>query len=87
LTRPPGKQDEQNVEKDGVDMEILQRMIKKLSNEIVDMKINVGEGTFNQIPYNPSFKIPQPYKFVEPPPINLNLDLGDVDSDSFFTYN
>jgi hypothetical protein len=29
LTRPPGKQVEQNTEKDGVDMEILQRMIKK----------------------------------------------------------
>jgi hypothetical protein len=30
-----------------MDMEILQRIVKKLSNEIVDMKRNVGEGTSN----------------------------------------
>jgi hypothetical protein len=87
LTRPPGKQVEQNTEKDGVDMESLQRMIKKLSNEIVDMKRNAGEGTSNQRPYRPFFKIPPPYKAIEPPPTNLNIDLGDVASDSFCTYH
>jgi hypothetical protein len=43
LTRPPGKQVEQHVEKDNTDMESLQRMVKKLSNEIVDMKRNAGK--------------------------------------------
>jgi hypothetical protein len=50
LTRPQEKQVDQNNEKYGVDMESLQRMIKKMSNEIVDMKINAGEGTSNQRP-------------------------------------
>jgi hypothetical protein len=34
-------------------MERLQRMVKKLSNEIVDMKRNTGEGTSNPRPYKP----------------------------------
>jgi hypothetical protein len=67
LTMTQGKQVDQNNEKDSTDMESLQRMIKKLSNEIVDMKINVGEGTSNQRPYRPFFKIPPPFKSIEPP--------------------
>jgi hypothetical protein len=67
LTRPLGKQAEQNPEKDNVDMESLQRMVKKLSNEIVDMKRNVGEGTSNPRPYKPFFRKPSPYKAIEPP--------------------
>jgi hypothetical protein len=41
LTQPLGKQAEQNTEKDNENMESLQRMVKKLSNEIMDMKRNV----------------------------------------------
>jgi len=36
LTRPIGKEDKKNTEKEGVDMEILQKLIKKLSHEIVE---------------------------------------------------
>jgi hypothetical protein len=43
FTRPPGKQTEQGPEKGSEDLEDLQRMIKKLSNEIVDMKRTVRE--------------------------------------------
>jgi hypothetical protein len=39
---PQGKKDQ-----DSLDMEILQRIIKKLSNEIVDMNRNTREGTSN----------------------------------------
>ena len=67
-------------------MESLQRMIKKFSNEIVDMKINAEEGTSNQRPYRPFFKRPPPFKAIEPPPTNMNIDLGYVPSYSFFTY-
>jgi hypothetical protein len=51
LTRPPGKKIEQGPEKGNRDIEDLERMKKKLSNEIVDMKKSVGEGNKSQIPY------------------------------------
>ena len=44
LTRPPGKQTEQGPEKRIRDIEDLQRMVNKLSNEIIDMKRSAGEG-------------------------------------------
>jgi hypothetical protein len=44
LTRPPGKQVEQTPEKSNGYIEYLQQMVKKLSNEIIDMKRNAGEG-------------------------------------------
>jgi hypothetical protein len=53
LTRPPRKQTEQGPEKGSGDIEYLQQMIKRLSNEIVDMKISVGEGNQGQRPYKP----------------------------------
>jgi hypothetical protein len=87
LTRPPVKQTELGLDKEGGDLENLQRMIKKLSNEIVDMKRSVGEGNQNQRPYKPFFKINPPFKAIEPPPANLNIDLETVASDSFCTYH
>jgi hypothetical protein len=62
-------------------------MIKKLSNEIVDMKRSVGEGNQNQRPYKPFFKINPPFKSIEPPPANLNVNLGNIASNSFCTYH
>jgi hypothetical protein len=62
-------------------------MVKKLSNEIVDMKRSAGEGNQGQNPYKPFFKRNQPFKAIEPPPANLNIDLGNVASDSFCTYH
>jgi hypothetical protein len=38
LTRPPGKPVEQAPNKGNGDIEYLQHMVKKLSNEIIDMK-------------------------------------------------
>jgi hypothetical protein len=87
LTRPPGKQAEQAPEKGSGDIEDLQRMVKKLSNEIIDMKRSVGEGNQGQRPYKPFFKRNPPFKAIEPPPANLNIDLGNVASDSFCTYH
>jgi hypothetical protein len=62
-------------------------MINKLSNEIIDMKISVGEGNQGQRPYKPLFKRNPPFKAIEPPPTNLNISLGNVASDSFYTYH
>jgi hypothetical protein len=87
LTRPLGKLVEPTPDKGNGIIEDLQRMVKKLSNMIIDMKRNVGEGNQGQRPYNPLFKRNHPFKAIEPPPANLNLDLGNVASDSFCTYH
>jgi hypothetical protein len=76
LTRPPGKQIEQGPKKGSGDIEDLQRMVKKLSNEITDMKRSAGDGNQGQRPYKPFFKINPPFKSIEPPLSNLNIDLG-----------
>jgi hypothetical protein len=51
------------------------------------MKMIFGEGNQNQIPFKPFFKRNPPFKAIEPPPANLNIDLGNVASDSFSTYH
>jgi hypothetical protein len=56
FTRPPGKQTEQGPKKGSGDIKYLQRMVKKLSNEIIDMKRSAGEGNQGQRPYNPFLK-------------------------------
>jgi hypothetical protein len=48
-------------------MESLQRMVKKLSNEIIDMKRNEGEGTSNPRPYKHFFRKNPLFKSLEPP--------------------
>jgi hypothetical protein len=62
-------------------------MVKKLSNEIVDMKRNEGEGTSNPRSYKPLFRKNPHFKALEPPPANLNIDLGEVASDSYCNYH
>jgi hypothetical protein len=87
LTRPPGKQAEQTPNKGNGDIEYLQCMVKKLSNEIIDMKRTAGEGNQGQRPYKPFFKRNPSFKAIEPPPTNLNIDLGNVTFDFFCTYH
>jgi hypothetical protein len=67
LTRPLGKQTEQGHGKGSGDIEDLQRMVKKLSNEIIEMKRSAGEGNQVQRPYKPFLKINPPFKAIEPP--------------------
>jgi hypothetical protein len=62
-------------------------MVKKLSNEIIDMKRNAWEGNQGQRPYNPFFKRNLSFKSIEPPPDNLNIDLGNVASDYSYTFH
>ena len=87
LTRTLGKQAEQAPKKGSGDIEDLQRMVKKISNEIIDMKRILGEGNQGQRPYNPFFKRNPPFKEIEPPPANLNIYLGNITSDSLCTYH
>jgi hypothetical protein len=51
-----GKTAEPTPDKGNGDIEYLQCMVKKLSNEIMDMKRNVGDGNQGQRPYKPFFK-------------------------------
>jgi hypothetical protein len=51
------------------------------------MKRSAGEGNQSQNPYKSFFKRNHPFKAIEPPPANLNIDLGNVASDSFCTYH
>jgi hypothetical protein len=62
-------------------------MVKKLSNEIINMKRSAGEGNQGQRPYKTFFKRNPPFKSIEQHPANLNIDLGNVASDSFCTYH
>jgi len=87
LTRPLGKQIEKGPKKGSGDIEDLQRMVKKLSNEIIDMKKSAGEGKEGQRPYKPFLKRNPPFNAIEPSPSNLNIDMGNVASDSFCTYH
>ena len=68
-------------------MESMQRMIKCLSNEIIDIKSNVGEGTLNQRLYDPFFRIHVPPKLIEPPLVILNIDLEGVAIYNFCNYH
>jgi hypothetical protein len=67
LTRPPGKLVEQTPDKGNGDIEDLQCMVKKLSNEIIDMKRSAGEGNQGQRPYKPFFKRNLLSKQLNPP--------------------
>jgi hypothetical protein len=87
LTRPPGKQIEQSPQKGSREIEELQHMVKKLSKKIIDMKRSEGEGNQGQRPYKPFFKRNMSFKAIKPPPANLKIDLGNVSSDSFYTYH
>jgi hypothetical protein len=87
LTRLLGKQAEQAPDKGNGDIEDLQCMVKKLSNEIIDMKRNAWEGNQCQRTYKPFFKRNASFKAIEPPPANFNIDLGNVASESFCTYH
>jgi len=51
------------------------------------MKRNVGEGNQGQKSYKPFFKRNHPFKAIEPPPANLNIDLGNVAYDYFYMYH
>jgi hypothetical protein len=51
------------------------------------MKRSAGEGNQGQRPYKPFFKRNPPFKAIEPPSANLNIDLGNVASDSLCTYH
>jgi len=87
LDRPLGKQIESTPDKGNGEIEYIQCMINKLSNEIIYMKRNATEGDIGQRPYNPFFKRNPPFKAIELPPANLNIDLGNATFDSFYTYH
>lgn len=72
-----------------IDLENVHRVIKKITNEIIDVKRNIGENYSTQIPYQIVFRKLVEKKPLElpPPPPNLNIELDDVGMDNFFTYH
>jgi hypothetical protein len=64
FTRPLGKQTEHGPENGSGDIEDLQHMVKKLSNEIIDMKRSAREGNQGQRTYKPFFKRNPPFKSI-----------------------
>jgi hypothetical protein len=86
-TRPPGKQTKQGPKNGSGDIEYLQRMVKKLSNEIIDMKRSAGKVTKARGPINIFSKEIHCSKRLNLPPSNLNIDLGNIAVDSFCTYH
>jgi hypothetical protein len=87
LTISPRKQVEQSLEKGNGYIKDLHHMVKKFSNEIIDMKRSTREGNQVQRPYKPFFKRNPPFKAIEHPPTNLNIGLGNVAFDSFCSYH
>jgi hypothetical protein len=67
LTKPPNKE--------ANDIDNVVKRVKKLSNEVVDLKKNVGEGSSKPQTFHPFFKKqdnpPQP---LEPSHMTFNLD-------------
>ena len=65
MNRPLGKSVEQTPDKGNGDIEDLQRMVKKISNEIIDMERSEGEGNQGQRPYKPFIKRATKQTFAE----------------------
>jgi hypothetical protein len=78
LTKPP--------EREPKDLENVITLIKNLSNEVVDLKKNVDEGSSKKKPFIPFFKNnnnpPKP-----PKPLGLTLNMDDFGMDNFFSYH
>lgn len=72
-----------------MDIENFHGAIKELTNEIIDVKRNIGDNYYNQGPYQNSFRRLVENKPLELPPCpaNLNVKLDDVGMDNFCTYH
>jgi hypothetical protein len=78
LTKPPDRESK--------DIDNVVKMVKKLSNEVVDLKNNVGEGSSKLQNFGPCFKKPDnPPQLLEPPYMDFNLD--SFSNDNFFSYH
>lgn len=66
--------------KDAMDLKNIHKVIKKLTNKIINDKINNEEGYSNKKPYQNFFRRLAENKPLElpPPPTNLNFKLDDV---------
>ncbi len=69
-----GKNIQEKKETDSFDMEILQRLITKLTNEVVDIKKKNNENNQNRGYFWPPFRINFQNKPSIPPPKGLNVD-------------
>jgi hypothetical protein len=78
LTKPP--------EKEPKDLDNMVKLVKKLSNEVVYLKKNIGEGSSKPRPFHPFFKRNEnPPKPPEVPSLTLNMD--DFGMDNLCSYH
>jgi len=78
LTKPP--------EKEPKDINNVVKLVKKLANQVVDIKRNVGEGSSKPQIFLPFFKRQaSPPKPPKPPYMAFKLD--SFSNDSFFSYH
>jgi hypothetical protein len=78
LTKPPNKE--------ARDIDNVVKMVKKLPNEVVDLKKNVGEGSSKSLTFHPCFKKqdnpPQPQE-----PSHMAFNLDSFSNDNYFSYH
>jgi hypothetical protein len=73
-------------EKEPRDIDSVVKLVKKLSNEVVDLKKNIGEGPSRNRTFHPFFKrSDNQHKPPEAPQLTLNLDT--FGSDNFYSYH
>jgi hypothetical protein len=88
-TKSPGKKPlllTKIPKRESKDIDNVVKMVKKLSNEVMDLKNNVGEGSLNPQIFISFFKKPnnltQPH---EPPDVSFKLD--SFSNDNFCSYH
>jgi hypothetical protein len=87
LPRPQCKPTSEGKEKDSMELDNLQFMIKYITNEIIDIKNNFGESTSTQCLCRPFFMRPMPPKPLEPLLAYLNIDLKGVTTKYLCNYH
>jgi hypothetical protein len=70
-----------------MELDNLEFMIECLTNETIDINFFFGEGTSTQCSYRPFLQISMPPKPLEPPPMNLNIDLEGVYMENSYNYH
>jgi hypothetical protein len=74
------------LDKEARDIDNVVKMVNKLSNEVVELKKNVGEGSSKPQTFHPFFNKPDnPPQPLKPPHMDFNLD--SFSNDNFFSYH
>ena len=72
-----------------MDLKNLHRVIKKIINELIDSKMYIGEGKYNERNFKSFLRelVAPNFPKLLPPPTNLNIDLEVVGMNFFCSYH